>query len=93
MSRLYATMFYARNDINALLITLSSFLVESEKMAILLNDGRMMNLNDEMFASATCQTSCLTEKIDDAHPTAQEHKIIMWRKSFVDVCNNIFRAT
>lgn len=48
-----------------------------------------------MFASATCQRSCLTEEIDDAAPTsaAQERKIIMRCKSFVDVCNNIFRAT
>lgn len=49
-----------------------------------------------MFASATCQRSCLTEEIDDAAaPTSavQERKIIMRCKSFVDVCNNIFRAT
>jgi len=53
----------------------------------------MKNLSDEMFASVTCQRSCLTEEIDDAAPTsaAQERKIIMRCKSFVDVCNNIFR--
>jgi len=64
-------------------------------MVILLNDRRMKNLNDEMFVSATCQRDCLTEEIDDAAPIsiAQEHKIIMQCKSFVDVCNNIFRTT
>lgn len=64
-------------------------------MVILLNDRRIKNLSDEMFASATCQKSCLTEEIDDAAPisAAQERKIIMRCKSFVDVCNNIFRAT
>jgi len=48
-----------------------------------------------MFVSATCQRDCLTEEIDDAAPIsiAQEHKIIMQCKSFVDVCNNIFRTT
>lgn len=50
-----------------------SFSSKTKKWAVLLIDGRMMNLNDEMFASATCQKTCLTEEIDDARPYRNVH--------------------
>lgn len=44
---------------------LSHLSTETDKMAIPLN-GNMSGVIDETFGSATCQTSCLAEKINDA---------------------------